>query len=186
VFDQANAQVTPNLDLPSLDSPQSNSGQNQPPPSLALDPQGFVATPVGVTNDILIALGRLSIFVGGLLSPMPSGDGDPNTNSNSAYVFHFTSAAAAESILTQGQINTSQTSGLAWVTPTPYASASLAQSQLALQNTPQGFLAIPVQNLQTPVSWSTVERNSYGPGGGVEGTSPVAIPVKGAYWVPLQ
>jgi RHS repeat-associated protein len=145
----------------------------------------FVAPAVGVVNDVLIALGQVAIGVGGVLWPMPGGDGDPNTDSNSAYVFHFATDAKMSAIQGAGQISPNPALGVTWVTPTPYPTAALAQSQLALPYTPAGFYAIPVQNLQTPLSWSTVQPNFGQPGGGVEGTTPLSIQIAGAYWVPF-
>ena len=147
-----------------------------------------MAPPVGVGTAVGIALGQVAILVGGYWPASTASD--DATIDPSQYVFHFTSQANADGIILSGQINPSVSSGVAWVTSTPYPSAGLAQSQLALQNTPQGFFAIPVQNLQTPLSWSTVQGNAYGPGGGVEGTTPLAIPLNGpggqAIWVPLH
>lgn len=149
----------------------------------------FVAPAVGVEVAVGAALGEIAIGVAGVLFPSSTAS-DDTTQDASQFVFHFTSQANANGIILSGQINPSAGSGLAWVTPTPYPNGGLAQSQLALQNTPQGFFAIPVQNLQTPLSWSTVQGNAYGPGGGVEGTTPLPIPLNGpggpAVWVPFH
>jgi hypothetical protein len=150
----------------------------------------FVAPSVGVEVGIAATLGEIGIAIAGVLFPSSTASDDTTIDTNQAYVFHFTSQANANGIILSGQINPGVSSGLAWVTPTPYPSGGLAQSQLALQNTPQGFFAIPVQNLQTPLSWSTVQGNAYGPGGGVEGTTPLAISLNGpggpAVWVPFR
>jgi hypothetical protein len=151
----------------------------------------FVAPAVGVEVGVGLAC-PICIAIGGALATVatPTAGDDTTINDNQAYVFHFTSQVNANGIILSGQISPGISSGVAWVTPTPYPSAGLAQSQLALQNTPQRFFAIPVQNLQTPLSWSTVQGNTYGPGGGVEGTTPLAIPLNGpggpAAWVPFH
>jgi len=144
----------------------------------------FVAPAVGVDAAVGIALGTTAIVVAGAW-PASTASDDTTIDSSQAYVFHFASAANAAAILASGQINVGATSGVAWVTPTPYPTAALAQSQLALPATPGGFFAIPVQNLQTPLSWSIAVPANNQPGGGVEGTTPVAIPIQGAIWVPF-
>lgn len=145
----------------------------------------FVAPAVGVEVGIGVVLGQIGIAIVGMF-PSATASDDTTQDTSQAYVFHFTTAANAAAILANGQINVGATSGLAWVTPSPYPTAALAQSQLALPATPGGFFAIPVQNLQTPLSWSTAPPAYNQPGGGVEGTTPVAIPIQGAIWVPFQ
>ena len=144
----------------------------------------FVAPSVGVDVGIGIALGEVAVFVGGVLAPNSTASDDTTVDDSQAYVFHFTSNAAAAAILATGQINTGATSGLAWVTPSPYTTASLAQAQLSLPSTPDGFFAIPVQNLQTPLTWSTAPPMYNQPGGGVEGTTPVRFLFKGRFGSP--
>jgi len=146
-----------------------------------------VAPAVGVEADVAVAAATcpICVLIAGVLAPSATASDDTTQDTNQAYVFHFTTAANAAAILASGQINVGATSGLAWVTPSPYPTAALAQSQLALPATPGGFFAIPVQNLQTPLTWSTAPPAYNQPGGGVEGTTPVAIPIQGAVWVPF-
>jgi RHS repeat-associated protein len=163
----------------------------EPSTQQMFDPRGFVAPAVGVGAAVGIAFGQAVIVIfGGFPASTASDDTTLDDNQSQAYVFHFTSQKNADGIILSGQINPSASQGVAWVTPTPYPNADLAQAQLALQNTPQGFFAIPAQNLQTPLSWSTVQPNAFGPGGGVEGTTPLPIPLNGpggpAIWVPFR
>jgi RHS repeat-associated protein len=148
-------------------------------------PNSFVAPAVGVGADVAAALGYIAITIGGIFVPdsNPGGGNDVTQDTSQAYVFHFATDAKMAAIQAAGAITPSASQGVAWVTPTPYTSAALAQSQLALPNTPAGFYAIPVQNLQTPLSWSTVQPNFGQPGGGVEGTTPLSISISGAFWV---
>jgi hypothetical protein len=146
----------------------------------------FVAPAVGVDVGVGALACPICFIIGGGLFPGSTASNDTTVNSKQAYVFHFTTAAAAASILASGQINTGATSGLAWVTPSPYTSGSLAQAQLSLSVTPDGFFAIPAQNLQTPLSWSIAAPLNNQPGGGVEGTTPLPIPIGGAVWIPFH
>lgn len=141
----------------------------------------FVASPVGVDVAVAAATCPVCVLIAGALLPSTTASDD-----TISYVFHFTSSAAAASILSSGQVIPGSASGVTWVTPTPYPTANLALTQLALPAIPDGFLAIPAQNLQGPVSWSTVQPRYSQPGGGVEGTTPYPIPVTGAVWVPFH
>jgi RHS repeat-associated protein len=153
--------------------------------SLAFAPTAFVAPEVGVDVAVAVLTCPICVLVGGVLLPNSTASNDTTEDSSQAYVFHFTSAEAAAAILASGQIIPGAISGQIWVTPSPYPTATLAESQLALPATPAGFFAIPAQNLQTPVTWSTAQPKYGQPGGGVEGTTPVAIPIQGAVWVPF-
>ena len=134
----------------------------------------FVAPSVGVEVGVEAATWPICVLIAGALFPSPIASNDVTIDSSQAYVLHFTSAANAEAILATGAINPGS-SGLAWVTPSPYATGTLAQSQLSLASTPGGFFAIPVQNLQTPLTWSIAQPPNNQPGGGVEGSDPPLI-----------
>jgi hypothetical protein len=153
---------------------------------------GAAATESGASIwSILAAIAAPIAEVGaGVLLPNSTASDDTTaTDSIDQYVFHFANDAKMQQVLVSGAI-TPSSQGVVWVSPTPYATASAAQSNLALPNTPTGYFIVPVQNVQTPLSWSTVLPNFGQPGGGVEGTTPLAIPITGpggtAVWVPFH
>jgi hypothetical protein len=101
-------------------------------------------------------------------------------------VFHYTTNENRVLIEGSGEILPGQSSGLAWVTPTAYDTAESVQSDLALPNTPDGYFIIPFQNVRSTLIWSTVAPNFGFPGGGIEGTTPLSIPIGGSVWVPFR
>jgi hypothetical protein len=80
----------------------------------------------------------------------------------------------------------SPVSGNLYVTPMIYGSGDVAQQQLALRFTPDGYFVIPQQSLPQPVVFTPVGPNNNMPGGGVEGTVQLPIPVGPSQWVPLK
>ena len=149
---------------------------NQQGPSLAFLGPVVVTAEQSLATAALVALGD----IGMLLFPSPISPDQMPFN-----VFHYTTNANKAKIESSGAIAPGA-SGLAWVSPTPYDTASAAQSDLALLNTPDGYFVIPLQNIQTPLTWSPVMPNFGYPGGGIEGTTTQPIPIKGAVWVPFQ
>ena len=113
-----------------------------------------------------------------LLFPSPIGSDPSQIN-----VFHYTTNANRQLIQASGVIKPGTTSGLAWVTPAAYDTATAAQNDLALPNTPDGYFILPIQNIQTPLIWSPVMPNFGYPGGGIEGTTPAPIPIGNAVWI---
>ncbi len=161
---------------------QSQNTSNQNGGSLAfVGPAAVAATDTTLATIVVTAA---ATAVGALLPDWTS----PNDTFNdpTGFVFHFTTNANMLKIQASGAILPGTSSGVVWVTPTPYVNASTAQSMLALPTTPDGYYIIPAQNLQTPLSWTMVQPNYGYPGGGIEGTTPAPIPIGGATWVPLN
>lgn len=162
--------------------------QSQDGGSLALlAPAAATATDAAAAAATGATLAEIAVTAistaGGVLLP-DSTASDDTTSDQSSFFFHFTTNANMALIVASGFIRPGA-SGVAYVSPSPYTTAANAQSQLALPVTPNGYFVIPSQNLQGPLSWSVVAPNFGYPGGGIEGTTPLPIPIGGATWVPF-
>ena len=97
------------------------------------------------------------------------------------HVYHFTNEIGKRGITATASIRPGA-SGLVYVSALPYATASQAQSALALPRAPTGYFSIPRQNIRTPLDWTTVQPNFGQMGGGLEASVPDSVPLTGAKW----
>ena len=164
---------------------QSQNTSNQTGGALSFVGPAAVATGTEISIGAIISA-AIGIFLPD--STLPD-DTTEDTQDNDQVVFHYANDAKMAQVLANGAITPSN-QGVVWVSPTNYTSAAAAQANLALPSTPTGYFIVPVQNVQTPLTWTVVQANFGQPGGGVEGTTPVAIPVNGAggtiIWVPFK
>lgn len=130
--------------------------------------------------------GASAIVAGALLLPAETAATDESVDESGepTYVYHFTNDLGVRGITVQQSILPGK-SGLVYLSPIPYQSATMAQQYLALPRLPSGYLAIPRQNVASPLTWTVVQPNFGHPGGGLEASTQGPIPVEGARWVPF-
>jgi hypothetical protein len=100
------------------------------------------------------------------------------------YVYHYTTADNALRIVRDGMI-LPRNGPIVYVTNVEYPSGRLAQVELDMKTTPQGYFRIPMQHVEGRIVWGPIKVIHGHAGVGYEGRVLGPIPVGGAVWVPI-
>jgi RHS repeat-associated protein len=145
------------------------------------------ATKGSAVGRALSVLGAPFAAIAVLLTPSKASSptiSDLQENDASAFFNHYTNPFAQGLIEKDGFIKPSQ-DGFVYVTTTVYSSATTAQAQLSLTNTPSGYFQIPRANLPGVTPAGIVPPSGPHPGGGLQWVAPGPVPIGGAQWVPI-
>ncbi len=99
-------------------------------------------------------------------------------------VYHYTTAENALRIVRDG-LTLPRSGPFVYVTNAEYPSGRLAQSELDLRVTPEGYFRIPTQYVEGRIVWGPVRVINGRAGNGFEGRVLGPVPVEGAVWVPI-
>jgi hypothetical protein len=147
-------------------------------------------------GDVALLAGQVTTFTGPLAAavanratPTPALLPTQSVPTMQAPFYHFTTEFGRQGIQ-QSKIIAPGTTGLAYVTTTPYPIANEAQAELSLSRTPTGYFTIPAERLNglsTPSRVEVVgEGPTWQPDGGIECTLCRPIDAQNLDWQPIE